>query len=407
MTVARTDRAAAVIPVIAVVAICGSSTRAMAQEGTSTATTGTPSAAIATSTITAVASSESGVAVKLTPLAWVEGAYTYDFTRPPSGVINFRGFDNRHNTMTLENVVLGAEWLIGPVGGRLLLQVGSTPSTYYASEPDRPGTSTTNATGPSLWKYLQEAYVSFKAPLGKGLLLQAGLFTSPIGPEVFPIKDDWNWSRSNPFFALPFYHTGARATYELTSELSATVALYNGWNSVVDNNGSKSISASVVYKIADLITAQLLYFGGVERPTGAPEGEPWRHDFDAYAFVDATRWLSVGAHGNAGFEETAFGTASWIAGVLYARLRITDFLFLALRADRFHETIPSNERGSAAPLFWSGATWVSSGTATIDVRPYDHILLRLEYRRDAAERDIYAPGTTRRDTLTIGVASWL
>ena len=37
------------------------------------------------------------------------------------------------------------------------------------------------------------------------------------------------------------YQTGARAVYELTDEWSLALGVYNGWNSVVDNNRYKSV----------------------------------------------------------------------------------------------------------------------------------------------------------------------
>ena len=72
--------------------------------------------------------------------------------QPPAtsnGITNFRGFDNRHNTFTLSNAALGAKFDVGPVGGRLMLQVGSTPTTYYGAEPVHAGAGGADATGPA------------------------------------------------------------------------------------------------------------------------------------------------------------------------------------------------------------------------------------------------------------------
>jgi hypothetical protein len=357
-----------------------------------------------------------GTELKVTPLGYVEASYSYSFARPSNGIVNLRGFNNRHDTMTIENAAAGATWEYGSVGGKLLLQVGNTPSTYYLAEPVFAGAGGANASTPELWKYIQEAFVTWKAPVGNGLLFQAGLCVSPIGAEVIPAKDDWNWSRSNLFFGLPFYHTGARATYALTDRFSVTLSIFNGWSSVVDNNRHKSVSAAFSYTIPDLLFAQVLYFGGVERAKGAPEGSGWRHDFDGYASVRVTEGLSLLGHLNGGFESTAFGTASWVAGAAYARAQLTEQLFLALRGDRFHETVP----GAASPIFWAGAKWISSGTVTIDVRPADHLSVRAEYRHDRAERDLFfrravdgdgatapfVPNTRSQDTVTIGVTGW-
>jgi hypothetical protein len=355
----------------------------------------------------------------ITPTGYVETYYQWNFNNPSNGITNFRGFDNRHDSITLENVVFGASWRVDRLDSKLLLQVGSTPATYYGSEPDLPGTAGANATNKALWMFVQEAHVGWHAPTANDLFLEMGLFPSPIGPEVFAINQDWNWSRSNLFFALPFYHTGFRATYFVTGRLATTLAAYNGWNSIVDNNQEKSVSGSVGYRIADRVNAQILYFGGVERPTGAPEGPYWRHDFDAYVEVDPRPIVNLMVHGNAGWEPNRFGTSSWYAGALYARIKALRWLWLAARADYFHE----NEPTGATPIFWPlGTSWVTEGTVTLDFRPTpDNLSVRLEYRHDSADNDLYFLGTVAgsglptdpfvpnarsQDTVTLGATGW-
>jgi hypothetical protein len=353
------------------------------------------------------------------PVGYIEAFYAYNFAQPSNGITNYRGYDNRHNTFSLTNAALGAGWEAGAVTGKLVLQIGSTPSTYYLAEPRLPGTNAANATGPDLWKYLQEAHIGWTAPIGGGLLLEAGLFLAPIGPEVIAVKDNWHWSSSNLSFAMPTYHTGIRAVYKLTPTWAVTLAGANGWNSVVDSQGEKLLSARVNY-IGERWRAQLVYLGGSERPGGAPEGQHWRNTLDSSARFAATPWLSLQGEANGGFEETTFGTASWYAGVLYGRLQPLEWLYLALRGEAFRENVPSTAAGAAEPIFWGGATWVSEGTVTMEVRPADRLLLRVEYRHDHAERPLYfrgtvagdggaapfVPNTTYQDTLTIGATSW-
>jgi hypothetical protein len=122
----------------------------------------------------------------------------------------------------------------GPIGER------NSPASRSRPRPSGAGASNLD-----VWKFIQQAVVAWHAPLGRGLLLEAGLFLSPIGPEGMAVKDQWNWSRSNLFFGLPFYHTGMRASYGLSDTLTLSVAAYNGWNSVVDNNDEKSVSAAL------------------------------------------------------------------------------------------------------------------------------------------------------------------
>jgi hypothetical protein len=349
---------------------------------------------------------------------YAEALYQWNFNNPSNSITNFRGFDNHHNTFTLSNVALDAAWDHEGLVGRLTLQVGHTPSTYYLSEPSVPGASGANATGPELWKYVQQAHVGYRFGVGRGLTLTAGLFLSPIGPESMAVRDNWNWSRSNLFFGLPFYHTGVRASYALSEEWTVTLAGYNGWNSVVDNNDEKSVSAHLTYTRAD-VAVSILYFGGIERQRGAQEGRAWRHLFDSHVTWHATPWLSLLAHANGGFEPNTFGLSAWAAGALSARLRVIEQLFFAFRGDVFYERSAENAGGRAAPIFWP-APWVSSGTATVDYRPHLRVSFRLEYRHDHAGGDMYFGGSVAgdggatpfvmnrnsQDTILVGVTTW-
>lgn len=370
------------------------------------------------------AASERKPTFKISPTGYIEAYYAYNFNRPSNGITNARGFDNRHNTFSLSNAVLGANWEAGPVGGRLLLQVGSTPSTYYLGEPGLSGSGAANASNAELWKYLQEAFVTYKAPVGRGLLLQLGLCTSPIGYEVIPVKDNWNWSRSNLFFGFPYYHTGLRATYEWTDEVSTTFSVFNGWNSVVDDNEEKSLQTNITYRVPDKLLLQALYFGGIERPTGSPEGPYWRHHFDVVGQYDLAAWLSLAAQADYGWEPNRIGTARWMAAAVYARFKPIDRVYVALRGDRLHEHLATEKtpgaRASSA-LFFGGVEWVTSGTATLDVRPHDQISVRLEYRHDVAEAPLYfgrsvtgdggasspyAANARTQDTALLGATAW-
>jgi hypothetical protein len=348
---------------------------------------------------------------------YAEAYLQWNANQPSNGITNFRGFDNRHNAFTLSNVALDAQWDDDKAFGRVALQVGPAPSTYYLGEPALPGAGGANATGPELWKYVQQAYLGSRFGDG-GTRVEAGLFLSPVGPEGIAIKDNWNWSRSNLFFGLPFYHTGARVVRSLSDSWTATLMLCNGWNSAVDNNDEKSVTAYATYSQGAL-TTNLLYFGGVERATGATEGEPWRHLFDAHATWQAKETLAFLGHVDAGFEDNEFGTSSWVAGAIYARVEVAPAWFVAARADAFKEEVASNASGSAGTIFWP-AEWVASQTLTIDYRPHERASIRLEYRHDQADSDMFfgddvtgdgvsTPFVANRDaqdTITIGMTGW-
>lgn len=356
---------------------------------------------------------------------YVEALYAYNFGQPSNGITHLRGFDNRHDTFTLANVALQADWDLQGLEGRITLQVGHTPATYYLAEPALRGAPATNASSAPLWQLVQQAHVGYRIPIGNGLLVSAGLYLSPIGPEAIAVHENWNWSRSNLFFGLPFYHTGVRASYPLDERWTVTLAGYNGWNSVVDGNEEKSLALQVTYEHPDRFALSLLYFTGVERPTGAPEGRAWRHLFDAHATWHPTEWLSLLLHANGGFEPNTFGTSAWLASALYTRFALlaAPGLYVAARGDLFYEHAAQSAAGRAAPIFWPGDgadQYVSSGTLTVELLPVSQLSLRAEYRHDHAGSPIYFGGAVAtdpvsnefvfnrqsQDTVTLGATAW-
>lgn len=357
----------------------------------------------------------SAAAAPFTLGGYVEADWQWNFNRPSNGITSLRGFDNRHDSFTLANVALDAQWDAADVVGRLTLQVGHTPSTYYLAEPSLPGAAATNASGAELWKYVQQAWLGYRFERLAGLTVTAGVFLSPIGPESIAVRDDWNWSRSNLFFGLPYYHAGVRASLPLGAAWAITVGVTNGWNSVVDGNAEKSVLAQATWTKAPFAVS-VLYFGGVERPTGAPEGRAWRNLFDAHLTWDVSARLSLLVHADAGFEPNAFGVSGWEAAALSARCALLpERLFVAVRADGFVEQVPPG----ATPLFWP-VRWVSSATATLDYRPHERVSFRLEARHDQAAGPAYfqgavtgdgvatpyLPNAAAQDTLTLGATAW-
>jgi hypothetical protein len=361
----------------------------------------------------------------ITVSGYAEFFYQWNFNDPSNGITNYRGFDNRHDSFTLDNVVLDLVGATGPVSAptvsvHLALQYGHTGETYYQQEPVSPGTAGAGSSSASVWKFVQQANIGWRAPVGgRGLFIEGGLFLSPIGPEGMAVRDQWNWSRATLFFGLPFYHTGLRATWAASEHTSLTLAAYNGWNSVVDNNEGKSLSLQFVYNVPDRLTLQLLYFGGEERPPAGPEGQPWRSLFDAYLAWYPRPWLSLLVHADGGWERNAFGTQSWLGGAVYGRLRLRSWLWVAARSDYLGESVPVAADGTRARPIFFPADWVASETATLDARPADNLSVRLEYRHDQAGAPLYFDGTVAtdalgmpvptargQDTLTFGMVAW-
>lgn len=341
---------------------------------------------------------------------WAEAYYAWNFNEPSNGITDLRGFDNRHNSFNLSNLVLDAQWDYEGVNGRITLQWGTTPATYYLAETAGPNLGTgVGAQSISLWQLLQQAYVGYRIPIGAGLNVQAGLFLSPIGAEGMNVRDNWFYSRSNLFYGFPFYHTGIRLSYPVTPELTLYAWAINGWNTVLDNNDEKSILVTASLSVGP-VAANLSYLSGIERPEGAPEGRAWRHVFDLNATITPVDWLGLQGQLTAGFEPNNFGTSAYAAGALAVRVQPIDWLFVSARGDFFWEGLGSNAAGTASAIFWP-VEWVSSATASVELRPVDHVSFRLEYRHDhsagsacdgsATQTCAYFRGAVAGDGLTM------
>jgi len=328
---------------------------------------------------------------KFTVSGWVEGFYQWNFNRPGNGISTYRGYDTRHNSITVQNAVIDVGFRAHDLLARVALQIGHGPAAIYAAEPDLAGAEGANESNAQLWRYLQRASLGWQPT--KTFLLELGIFPSTTGVETIAVKDNWNWSRSTASVLLPNYHAGVRASYNVGDRVDIFTALINGWDTITDDNDEKSVIAGVHYRLKEKLTVSGSYFGGVERSAGAPEGRAWRHGIETWAQLDATKWLSVAADSSAGFEDTKFGKAWWTSVAAYVRVRYAKWLFTAFRFDRTWEDTAANGLGESEAILIP-MKHVTSLTGTFDVRPVNGLSFRLEYRHDEAHRPLYFRGDT-------------
>jgi hypothetical protein len=132
----------------------------------------------------------------------------------------------------------------------------------------------------------------------------------------------------------------------------------------------------------------------------------------------ATPWLALQWHGDAGFEDGAFGVGGWAATAMAVRVQPLPWVFVAARGDVLAEQIASNDAGTAAPIFFP-ADRVGSATLTLDVRPAKTLSLRTELRHDQASGLLYfrdaidvdgngaaIPNSDGQTTITVAAVAW-
>jgi hypothetical protein len=311
---------------------------------------------------------------KLVTSGFVDVYYSKNFQSPASQTNRLRNFDIAENQIALSLAELVVQQKSEPVGFRIDADFGTTSDAVHGITPMAPATSTL--------AWVQQAYLSAVLPIGDGLTLDAGKFVTAMGLEVIESKDNWNYSRSLLFaWAVPYYHTGVRLSYPLSSNLSASVHVVNGWNSVTDNNAFKSLGLMLSYAPTARTALIVNAMNGVEQPAAAIFGK--RTVVDVIFTQALSENVSLALNADYGEEPTAAGLATWKGAALGARIAFDPATALALRGEVFADPV-GFATGSGIPH----ATF-SEVTVTLERRVLDALLVRAEFRDDFANTPFF------------------
>jgi hypothetical protein len=315
---------------------------------------------------------------------FVDVYYSKNLIRPVSHSNRFRNFDITENQVDLSLVEVVIQKTASPIGFRIDADFGST-NDLIQSGPQ----STLNN--------LQQAYVTAMIPVGSGLTVDAGKFVTHMGYEVIEAKDNWNYSRSILFaYAIPYYHTGARATYAVQSNLTVAGFFYNGWNNPLQNKSGKTLGASINFAPAASLSFVANWIGGSEEPDSA--SAKTRNVFDFTSTLSVTERLSIALNADYGFEEFPAGMMIWKGAALYARYVISDVSAFSLRGEWYDD--PEG--------YTTGVTHaMSEGTLTYEYRLLTNLVLRGEFRHDWSTASVFDNSSQpdamkHQDTFALG-----
>ena len=321
---------------------------------------------------------------------FVDTTYTYNFDEPRNGLNTLRVFDTRSNSFMLNNAELVVQKPVSaesPVGFRTDLDFGTDAEVLGTLTPT-PGLGIgTDELD------VQQAFVEYLAPIGNGLDVKVGKFVTLHGAEVIESRDNWNISRSLLFgFAIPFTHTGIRASYPWTEGFSTVVGVNNGWDVVDDNNKAKTMEFGFSAVPLEGTSLGATYMVGAEQNFN--NGNQ-RHLFDLVAGWQPIEPLQLKLNYDYGLEDdgTAFANnAVWQGLAGYARYAITDRWAVALRSEFFHDQdgvrTGFNTTGLNGIVGSNGLKMYET-TLTSEYQVNKHLTARLEYRHDNAPERIF------------------
>ena len=320
--------------------------------------------------------------------SFASSSYTFNFNEPDSRTNNFRIFDQDANSFQFdvgELVFLKESADMDDIGFRVDLTYGfSLPEVAQSTPASPPGEDDFD---------VQQGYVSWKAPVGSGLQLDFGKFITHIGAEVIEGYDGWNSNFSRSFLfglAIPFTHTGLRASYEINDKLSVLGVIANGWDNTTDNNDSKSIGFQVAYSPADNLSILFNWMGGNEQDDSDHE---FRQIFDIVVDVAVSNQLSLQFNLDYGTEQdtgVGGGTAEWFGMAGIARYDVNKWFSMNFRAEFF------NDDDGVRTGFVDHDMWEI--TITPEIRINNNMVVRAEYRHDDSNQPVFDDGAGASDS---------
>ncbi|HET7291690.1 MAG TPA: porin [Vicinamibacteria bacterium] len=306
----------------------------------------------------------------------LDGYFAYNANQPANHANFFPGVGTsgqRDNEFAINLAQVDFVLAPRPVGFKVSLGFGNSPEVVHAAE------ARGIATHPDVWRNVVQASAQWQTGVGRGLLLEAGVYPSHIGMESFQTHLNWNYTRSWLGELSPYYQTGLKLVYPLSDRWSAQLHLLNGWQMIGDVNRGKSVGGQVAYGAERFSIS----FNGIIGPELADNDDDYRALGDVVATWKATKSLSLGVSGDVAREGRPDGNGAAWAGVgLYARFAPPGSrTAVAVRGEYYDD-----EDGAISGI----AQTLKEITLTLEHRPVPRLILKLEGRYDKSSALAFA-----------------
>jgi Putative beta-barrel porin-2, OmpL-like. bbp2 len=353
---------------------------------------------------------------------FVDAYYGYNANHPVDNNSGFRFFDQHTNGFAFNMAELIVDK--APDATSTEGRMGYHVAAGYGQAANVVNNSDITSDGSNF--YLKEAYGSYLAPVGKGLTITVGKFVTNAGEEVIESNANWNYSRSILFYyAIPFFHFGAKASYTFNPKWSGNVSLVNGWNNSAINHEFTGQSSGLTYGATLTYTpnakwsaSENYYVGPVigANTFASAVAHPrtysyWRQISDSViSYTPNTKW-AFAVNGDYGYGPrtyncpstcTAFGpTQSWWGAAGYAKYTFNPKSYFAARYEYYAD--PNGYTG----LLFGGHGHAQEATGTYAYNLTSGLQVRGEYRYDFASMPIFTRGTVfgavkEQSTATLG-----
>ena len=320
----------------------------------------------------------------------VDSAYSANFNQMQSSPNELRVFDAL-NGFQLSYAKLWAQLApTTPFTGGFRLDLGAGQAAAILNGSAAYGIPSLASPGIDAF-VVQQAYASLKLP--GDIVVDGGKFVTNAGAEVIEAKDNWLYSRSILFgFAVPFTHTGVRATVPVpgVEGLSVMAGVFNGWDNPPGPVGSTKVGhGALIYSGPSSTLAVVNFLYGKLNPS-APDERALVDIVVSRAFGD----LSLNVNFDYGDQG---GLSYWgVAGMARYSL-LGDKLRIAARGEYFED---SDGLATTVPNKYY------EGTLGIAIPVGTQVEFRVEGRHDRMDTAAFSTGKDNQTTLQVAALAW-
>lgn len=321
----------------------------------------------------------------------IDGYYGYNFNHPADRTNQLYNFDTEAQQFSLNMAVIKLAHTPDPVGFELDFGFGKAFDIIHANEQE-----------PEIFRYIEQAYVSFKPAKLKGLEIDFGDFVTSAGAEVIETNQNWNYSRSLLFaYAVPYYHFGLRTSMPLGKYFTAGVQVVNGWNNIEDNNSGKTIGLTEALTVKKFSWSNNYYVG----PENNNTNKGLRNLYDTTLLLTPTG--NFNAYVNVDYGQNVNylilpNKQKWYGVAGAAHFQVSKAIALTPRFEWFKD----------AQGFATGTPQtLKEFTMTGEYKWSQGVLTRLEYRRDFSNVPFFEQGPVpmiakNQSTVTLGIVGY-
>ena len=304
---------------------------------------------------------------------FVDLGYLLDFNFPSNHLFRNRSTTPRVNELNLNmaGVYVNKEVSKQSPWGMELTVHGGEDSKAFGFSATAP-----NVAGSNWLRHLGRADVSYLAPIGNGVKVQAGLFNSLIGYDSLYAKDNFTYTRPWGGDYTPYLMFGVNASYPFNKKLSGTLYVINGYWHLAHANNVPSFGGQLTYKPTERVTLKETLLYGPHQSDASLQF--WRFFSDSIAEWKEKQ-VTVAFEYQVGTENVAVPgnpRAFWTAAQLPVHWAVGERWSVTVRPEFYWD--PDGRLTGFKQL-------VKAVTTTLEYRiPYrwTNTLLRLEYRYD-------------------------